>query len=337
MAFYENLRLEKGMYGTGKSFTDVLESLDHSENYKGTSLENLDAYQRQLKRFDIRVSGRTSDRVEKFFQSGDSAALFPEYVCRAVRQGIEQENLLPSIVATTTQVEGLDYRTITSTPTNEEKSLKPVAEGAKIPETVVHVQDHLVKLQKRGRMLVASYEALRFQRLDLFTVTLRQIGAYIARAQLGDAVDVLLHGDDGKDNAASIKASGTSGVAYKDLVSLWASLSPYQMNTILAGTEAVQDLLNISELKDAKAGLNFQGTGKLGTPVGANLLHVPDVPSKTVVGLDSTCALEMVQAGDIVTDYDKLIDRQLERASISMIAGFTKIFGGAVKTLTYQA
>jgi hypothetical protein len=45
----------------------------------------------------------------------------------------------------------------------------------------------------------------------------------------------------------------------------------------------------------------------------------------------------MVQAGDIVTDYDKLIDRQLERASISMIAGFTKIFGGAVKTLTYQA
>jgi hypothetical protein len=106
---------------------------------------------------------------------------------------------------------------------------------------------------------------------------------------------------------------------------------------MLAGTEAVQDLLNISELKDAKAGLNFQGTGKLGTPVGANLLHVPDVPSKTVVGLDSTCALEMVQAGDIVTDYDKLIDRQLERASISMIAGFTKIFGGAVKTLTYQA
>ena len=32
---------------------------------------------------------------------------------------------------------------------------------------------------KRGRMLVASYEAIRFQRLDLFTVTLKQIGAYI--------------------------------------------------------------------------------------------------------------------------------------------------------------
>ena len=32
--------------------------------------------------------------------------------------------------------------------------------------------------------------------------------------------------------------------------------------------------------------------------------------------MDKTCALEMVQAGELMTDYDKLIDRQLERASI---------------------
>ena len=38
-------------------------------------------------------------------------------------------------------------------------------------------------------MLVASYEAVRFQRIDLFTVTLRRIGEYIARAQLKDAID----------------------------------------------------------------------------------------------------------------------------------------------------
>ena len=32
-----------------------LESLDPSENYKGTALEGTDAFQRQLKRFDIRA------------------------------------------------------------------------------------------------------------------------------------------------------------------------------------------------------------------------------------------------------------------------------------------
>ena len=34
---YENLKLEKGMYAqSGKSFSRVLESLDPSENYRGT-------------------------------------------------------------------------------------------------------------------------------------------------------------------------------------------------------------------------------------------------------------------------------------------------------------
>ncbi len=63
---YENLKLEKGMYGqSGRSFAQTLEALDPSENYKGTSLEGLDAFQRQLKRFDIKVKGAGSDRVEK--------------------------------------------------------------------------------------------------------------------------------------------------------------------------------------------------------------------------------------------------------------------------------
>ena len=35
MAFYDNLKLEKGMYNSGnKSFTQVLEELDCSKNYE---------------------------------------------------------------------------------------------------------------------------------------------------------------------------------------------------------------------------------------------------------------------------------------------------------------
>ena len=51
---YENIHLEKGMYGrSGQSFAKTLEELDPSEHYRGTPLEGLDAFQRQLKRFDI--------------------------------------------------------------------------------------------------------------------------------------------------------------------------------------------------------------------------------------------------------------------------------------------
>ena len=67
---FDNLKLEKGMYNeAGRTFTQVLEREDPSEQYKGTALEGLDAYQRQLKRFDIKVKGAGSDVVEKFFST----------------------------------------------------------------------------------------------------------------------------------------------------------------------------------------------------------------------------------------------------------------------------
>ena len=114
---FNDIRLEKGMYSIpGKSFTQVLEGMDPSENYKGTSLEGLDAYQRQLKRFDIHARGVGSDAVEKFFRSTESAVLFPEYVARSVKQGMEETNLLPHITASTTLIDGLDYRSIYSSP-----------------------------------------------------------------------------------------------------------------------------------------------------------------------------------------------------------------------------
>lgn len=106
---YENLKLEKGMYSqSGRSFAQTLEALDPSENYKGTSLEGLDAFQRQLKRFDIKVKGAGSDRVEKFFWSTESAVLFPEFVSRVVRQGMEEESILPDITATVTNFDGME-------------------------------------------------------------------------------------------------------------------------------------------------------------------------------------------------------------------------------------
>ena len=210
---FETVKLDKGMYSeSGRSFTKVLEKCDPSEQYKGTPLEHLDAFQRQLKRFDIKVKGMDSDVVSKFFATWESAVLFPEYVARAVRQGMEESNILPLMTAAETRVDGMDYRSIASVPGAEDKGLKMVAEGAVIPETSIRAQENLVKLHKRGRMLVASYEAIQHQRLDLFSVTLRQIGAYINRMHAADAIDVLVNGD-GNNNAAQVYTVGTAPIS----------------------------------------------------------------------------------------------------------------------------
>ncbi len=329
---YENLKLEKGMYAVpGKRFSQVLSELDPDANYKGSALENLDAFGRQLKRFDIKVNGASSDCVQKFFQTSDSAALFPEYVSRAVHQGMEEADALGDIVATVTNIDSLDYRSITSVPTEDEKELKVVGEGAIIPQTNIRTNENLVKLNKRGRMLVASYEALKYQRLDLFTVTLKQIGAYIARQQMKDAVNTLVSGD-GNNNAAEVITCNNGILNYSDLLKLYTKLDPYKLNTLIASPEMIADLMQLDEFKNPLCGINFQGTGLGGTPLGAKLVKCNGVEG--IIGLDNTCALEMVVASDVAIDYDKLIDRQLERAAITSTAGFAKIFTDASKVLS---
>ena len=338
---YETLRLEKGMYGeSGRTFTQVLEAMDPSENYRGTALEGMDAFQRQLKRFDIHVKGGGSDMVEKFFHTTDSSVLFPEFVSRVVRQGMEEDNILPAITATTTNFVGMDYRSIASVTSEDDKTLKLVDEGGELPQTVMKTQENLVKLHKRGRMLVASYEAIRFQRLDLFSVTLRQIGTHIARMHVEDAIGVILNGD-GNNNAAEALKVGTSPISgsagtltYDALLDFWAQFDPYTMNTMLVGGDTMLKLLKLDELQNPLTGLNFQGTGTLTTPLGATLLRTSAVPAGKLIGLDKHYALEMVSSGDVLVEYDKLIDRQLERAAITSISGFAKLYQDASKVLT---
>ncbi|MDR1927739.1 MAG: phage major capsid protein [Oscillospiraceae bacterium] len=331
MAF-DNLQLDKGLYTTGQGFSAALEQADPSEQYRGTPLETLDAFERQLKRFGIRVSGAGSDRVEKFFQSAQSAALFPEFIARAVRRGLESADVLPRVVAATTQVDGLDYRSIACA-AGEGNPEAAVAEGALLPETAIRVKAELVQMRKHGRLLSASYEAVRFHRLELFAVTLRQIGASIAKTLFAEAVDVLVNGDGNTGTqAAEIPLAG-SAVTYADLITLWNSFDPYEMTTLLAPAAQMQQLLSLAEFRDANAGLNFHGSGRMITPLGADLIKSAAVPAGSFVALDKSCALEMVRAGEIVTDHDRLIDRQLDRAAISSTAGFAKLFPGAVKVL----
>lgn len=325
MAYYDSLKLEKGMYNV--NFTNTLEELDPSENYEGTSLAGLDAFQRQLKRFDIKVNGKNSDVIEKFFRTSESAVLFPEYIRRSVEQGLIEESVLPSITATVTMIDGNDYRTIELT---DDETLSPTGEGSKLPETTIKNKDSLVTINKRGKVIASSYEALRLKRLDLFSVALKQIGATIARDQLKDAITAL-------SSASAAETSTSSVFTYDDLIDLWGKLDPYNLNAILCNNKMMQKILALDEMRDAPAGLNFQGTGEMVTPLGATLVRAATVENNRLIGIDKNCALEMVQVGEILVDYDKLIDKQLERIAISSSCGFAVVFGDAVKVIKYTS
>ena len=81
-------------------------------------------------------------------------------------------------------------------------------------------------------------------------------------------------------------------------------------------------------------GLNFQGTGTLASPLGAKLLRTSAMPEGKLIGLDKNYALERINGSDVLVEYDKLIDRQIERAAITSISGFAKPYQDASKVLS---
>lgn len=326
---YESIRLDKSMYKSEGGFANVLEKLDPSSRYEGTGLHGLDAFQRQLKRFDIKVAGANSDTISKFFRTSDSTALFPEYVARAVSQGAKDSSILEEIVASKTNIDSLDYRSIT-TDISDKSTFEAVPEGGEIPVTNIALSENLVNLKKRGRLLSASYEAIKFQRVDVFSVALRQIGVYIAKAQLIDAISALT--GSGADAAESV-TSAASAITYADLLNLWSKFEDFEMNIMLCSPDMAMSVLNLAEFKDPHSGAGFTNTGETATPLGAKLIKSGAMPEGTIIGLDRRFALEMITAGDITVDYDKLINTQLERASVTSIYGFSKIFPDAVKVL----
>ena len=316
---YKDIKLEKGMYHlAGKSFLQALEEADPSAQYAGTPLARLDAFERQLKRFDIRVSGAGCDRVEKFFTTTESAVLFPEFIRRAVLQGM-QESVLGDMAATVTRCESNRYQGLDLV---EIAAYSTTNQAATMPASSILEASTVLSLAKYGRVVNASYEAVRHQNLDIFALMLRRVGRELASSVVSAAVTVL------KTGSASINKSG-SVIAYSDLAALYGHFTTFRMTTVLASPAVTAKILSMTEMQEASS----EDVSQIRLPFGTKLINCPQVDDNTVIGLDADFALEQVQSSDVVLETDKLIDCQLDSIGISVNIGFRKLISGAVYLL----
>ena len=321
---YNTLKLEKSLYNlSGKSFTEALSEMDPDTAYTETELKGLDAFERQLKRFDIKVCGENSDVVEKFFRTSESAVLFPEFVKRAIKQGMENA-VLNEIVAAKTSTTAIDYRGFNVSAGTSPYSTA-ILQGSVIPETTISLDSNLVSLVKYGRVITTTYEAIRQQRLDVFAVTLKAIGQQISRAVVSQAIGVL---------TAGVTATAMVGATfnYTELVNFWGAFKDYDLTTIVCSPKTMATILGFEQMKYACA--DFMATGAVKTPFGATLIKSTAVADDKLIGLDKSCALEMVNGSDIILEIDKLIDRQVDRTVVSVATGFSKIIADASKVLS---
>ncbi|WP_295209282.1 hypothetical protein [Ruminococcus sp.] len=319
---YNNIRLEKGLYSiTGKTFTQALAELDPDANYENTELKGLDAFERQLKRFDIKVKGASSDRVEKFFLSTESAVLFPEYVRRTIKQGMDESSIMGKVAAAVTYTDGIDFRGLTVTKGGNSDTVK---EGGTMPVTTVRLASANKTLTKFARRLSCSYESIRKQRLEAFGVILKNLGAAISRDVNGLAMTEITNG------VTPMTIAGND-LAYSDLAAFWASMSDCNMTTMVCTPDVMAKILAMDEMKYCVG--DYMSGGTVQTPYGVTLVKCPQLTGDIAVGIDQSCAVEMVLGTDIVVDFDQLISTQCNEISCSIMVGFSTLTSGAVKTL----
>lgn len=317
---YNDIKLEKGLYNlSGKSFSAALEELDPSAAYCGTPLEKLDAYERQLKRFNIRISGSDCDRVEKFFASTETAVLFPEFVTRCIKKGFD-DTILSSICAAKTVSGCGQYLGCTL---DDSAEYTTATEAETLPTATVRESSTATILAKYGRLISASYEAVRQQRLDVFGVMLRSIGVKLAASVTKKAVEIL---------AADAETISAASVSYSDIASLYGKFDAFDMNTLIVSPSAASEIVTMEQLNDISADEN----GRIILPFGAELIKTSAADNK-IIGIDRNFALEFITSSDLVMETDKLISRQLDYVTVSITCGFRKITPDAVKVLEVTA
>lgn len=319
---YNTIRLEKGLYSiTGKTFTQALEQLDPDSNYENTELKGLDAFERQLKRFDIKIKGAGSDKVEKFFLSTESAVLFPEYVRRSIKLGMDEASIMGEVIAATSYTDSADFRGLTVTKSG---ATDIVSEGGELPVSTVRLSTSAKALTKFARKLSCSYESIRKQRLEAFGVILKNLGASLAREINAFAMTTLTNG------ITPSELSGTS-ITYADLAAFWSSMSDFDMTTMVCTPAVMAQILALEEMKYCVC--DFMTNGRVKTPYGVTLVKCPQLTGNIAVGIDKTCAAEMIFGTDIIVDLDKLISTQCDEISCSIMVGISPLTDGAVKTM----
>ena len=319
---YNNIKLEKGLYSiTGKTFTQSLAELDPDANYENTELKGLDAFERQLKRFDIKVKGANSDRVEKFFISTESAVLFPEYIRRTVKQGMDEASIMGKVAAAVSYTDGVDFRGLNVTKSG---STDVVAEGGNVPMTTVRLSTASKTLTKFARRLNCSFESVRKQKLEAFGVVLKNLGATISRDVNSFAMTEITRG-------ITAQTLIGSELTYADLAAFWASMGEFNMTTMICTPDVMAKILAMDEMKYCIG--DYMAGGTVQTPYGVTLVKCPQLTGGIAVGIDQSSAVEMVLGGDVIVDYDKLITNQCNEIVCSVLAGFSVLTSGAVRTL----
>lgn len=272
--------------------------------------------------------------VERFFQSDPNAKwLFPDIVRESVLAGLKRKPAYPELIIRDEQIAGTSYDVPFVTESPEEEELRMVAEGSAIPESEIAYGDRTVKLDKKGRGIIASYEVIRRMSVDMLRVHLTRIGERLGRNLDARLSEVLVNGDSSGSGTepVSINTASAGVWTYADLVSGFKKLTLEHYFTpthMLADPVTLEAILNLAEIKDGVL-FDFAKTGNLPTPLGVKLVPMADQPADKLTMLDASFAVQKLTEQDLLVESDKLINQQWDRTYLTVVTDFAIIYDKA--------
>ena len=311
----------------GQDLFETLESLGltHGHFFRalGTNVQDYCAQE-----FGIDLHRITVDR---FFQSDPNAKwLFPDMVREAVVAGMTRKPAYPELIIRDERVEGTAYDVPYVTESAPEEELRTVAEGAAIPESEITYGDRVVRLDKKGRGVIASYEVIRRMSVDMLRVHLQRIGERLGRNLDARLASVLISGDNSGSStaAATVDTATASTWVYDDIVNgfMTLTLDHYFTPThLLADKTLCKTVLGMTEFRDSVL-FDFAKTGNLPTPLGAKLVPMADQAANKLTVLDAGYAVEKLTEQDLLVESDKLINQQWDRTYLTVVTDFAIIY-----------
>jgi len=313
--------------------------------------ERVRAYARQtwfldkaFQELGLRVRGPEADALGKFFATSTGTALFPVYVESQVVAGLLLTSLVPALVAQEVMVDShtAEHLALSERPADRRTTVS--AEGARAATVTIRTAERSIKLNKYLAQLEASYEGLRLQRLNVVSVFLQRLGTQIGIDETDDLIEIAIAGDGNAGSGVSDLDAEVSGTLdYDELVRLSLAFpTGYEFRVAVVNDLNLRTILNMPEFKDPLTGFNFQATGRIPTPMGATWLRWTSTGSSSfstdrILALDNRLSLVQYTEQGVLTESDRLIDRQFERTVVSKWTGFGKLDYQATQCLDIDA
>lgn len=261
---------------------------------------------------------------------------------------------LSELVARITPIDGGTYEAFYLVNDAPSQRMARVAQGTEIPRVKIVGGDHIFRLKKYGRVIEATYEMLRRQRIDMVQLHIQRIAVQAETDKVAAALDIMVNGDGNSGTAAtnynltSLDAAAVSGTL---TLKAWIAFrtkfqNPYAMTHALAQDAMAQQLLllNIGSANIPLVALPPMGGFGQFTPInpqladGVRLGLTSDAPANKIVGFDHRFALELVtEIGADIQEIERFVTRQVQAVVLSENNTFAVLDGQAVRVLTVNA